>query len=345
MADFEAFYLGRFGSLDVQENNLTAERAEMLVNESFGSSAEPFSQSVLTVTPDDNGGYANVLDQSSRTSADFFSADIGLGPTQFRFDSAVSYEATFVMADGSVVTTTVVVFQSTSGHTFMTPSLTEDPDDTIFTQPILSVTIDSVVTATATGLATDRPDIDIPACFTPGTLIDTIRGRVAIEALDEGDLVWTLDHGYQPLRAMAETRVSATGDFAPILFEAGAVGNDEALLVSPQHRMFMTGWQAELYFGEAEVLIPAVGLVNGDTIRRQEGGHVTYIHLLFDRHEIVRAGGALSESYFLSPVKFSDDRSAAEIRRLFPHLAGRLAPAESARPQVRRREAGVLLSA
>ncbi|WP_334195331.1 Hint domain-containing protein, partial [Pararhodobacter sp.] len=36
-------------------------------------------------------------------------------------------------------------------------------------------------------------------CFTPGTLIDTLRGRVAVEALVAGDKVLTRDHGYQEL--------------------------------------------------------------------------------------------------------------------------------------------------
>ncbi|WP_323037813.1 Hint domain-containing protein [Pararhodobacter sp.] len=36
-------------------------------------------------------------------------------------------------------------------------------------------------------------------CFTPGTLIDTLRGKVAVETLVPGDKVLTRDHGYQSL--------------------------------------------------------------------------------------------------------------------------------------------------
>ncbi|OZG69807.1 hypothetical protein BTA51_29320, partial [Hahella sp. CCB-MM4] len=34
-------------------------------------------------------------------------------------------------------------------------------------------------------------------CFAPGTLIDTLRGRVAVEDLVLGDKLLTRDHGYQ----------------------------------------------------------------------------------------------------------------------------------------------------
>ena len=181
-----------------------------------------------------------------------------------------------------------------------------------------------------------------PPCFTPGTPIDTLRGRVPVEALDEGDMIWTLDHGFQPLRGLAQTEVPALGRYAPVRFAPGTVGNDDVLIVSPQHRMLVRGWRAELHFGEAEVLVPAIGLVDGDGVRQVFGGRVTYLHLLMDRHEILRAAGALTESYFLSPDKFAGDDAAEELRRLFPTLAAALKPVGSARPQLRRRETGAL---
>ncbi len=189
-----------------------------------------------------------------------------------------------------------------------------------------------------------------PACFTPGTLIETDRGRVAVEDLAPGDLVQTLDHGLQPLRDLAIQDVPARGNFAPVWFAAGVLGNTEPLLVSPQHRMHIAGWHAELHFGEAEVLIPAKGLVNGTTISRVPRDRVTYVHLLFDNHEIVNAAGCWSESYFVSEAKrdalAGDNPTLAELARLFPDLVGTPPPsAVLARPQIKCRDAGALRSA
>ena len=51
--------------------------------------------------------------------------------------------------------------------------------------------------------------------------------------------------------------VAGAGAGAPVLIPAGALGNTRDLLVSQQHRMLVTGWRAELMFGEPEVLVAA----------------------------------------------------------------------------------------
>ncbi|MDO9526868.1 MAG: Hint domain-containing protein, partial [Gemmobacter sp.] len=160
------------------------------------------------------------------------------------------------------------------------------------------------------------------ACFTHGTRIQTDRGEVAIQDLVPGDLVLTLDNGYQPLRWIGSTTRSAVGALAPILIRAGALGNDHDLRVSPQHRMLLRGWQAALLFAETEVLVTAKSLVNDLTILRQEGGLVTYVHILFDRHEIVFAEGAASESFHPGEQVWAalDQDTRNEVLDLFPHL-------------------------
>lgn len=185
-----------------------------------------------------------------------------------------------------------------------------------------------------------------PSCFTPGTLIDTAKGHRPIETLREGDLIETLDDGPQPIRLILRGTFRALGSFAPIRFEAGAIGNTKPLLVSPQHRMLVTGWQAQLYCGQDEVLVAAKHLVNGHTITVQEGGVVEYLHLLFDRHQIVFGGGVPSESYFPGHAEMpKDDDTMAELLTLFPQLQT-LASADlaMARPVMHRKEA-VLMAA
>ena len=127
-------------------------------------------------------------------------------------------------------------------------------------------------------------------------MIDTISGARAIETLNVGDLIETLDDGAQPIRLIVRDTFRAVGDLAPIRFATGAIGNDAPLLVSPQHRMLISGWQAELFYGQEEVLVAAKHLVNDTSITRQEGGMIDYIHLLFDTHQIVFGAGVPSES-------------------------------------------------
>ena len=172
----------------------------------------------------------------------------------------------------------------------------------------------------AAGLSIENTGV---VCFVRGTAIMTAEGERMIEELEAGDLILTLDHGYQPIRWIGSTTVEAKGKLAPIVFEAGAMGNTRRLKVSPQHRMMLSGWQAELLFDEPEVLVAAKHLVNDSTILREEGGEVEYFHMLFDTHEIVYAEGAPSESFHPDHVGWGAlaEETREEILSLFPELA------------------------
>ncbi len=161
-----------------------------------------------------------------------------------------------------------------------------------------------------------------PACFTPGTLIRIPGGVAAIETLQPGDLVETLDHGPQVLRWIGRTTVDGTGDFAPVRIAAAVLGNTRPLLVSPQHRILIGGWRAELCAGEPEVLVAAKHLVGMAGICVEPVVRIDYVHLLFDRHEIVFAEGAPSESFHPASQILDGDRALySEIVAIFPELA------------------------
>jgi hypothetical protein len=162
-----------------------------------------------------------------------------------------------------------------------------------------------------------------PPCFVRGTLIATDKGEVAVEDLCPGDMVRTLDNGFQPLSWVGSTTVRATGEKAPIRFRKGVIGNTSDLLVSPAHRVMIQDWQAEILFGDKELLAAAQSLVNDCTITRQDMEEVEYFHILFDRHEIVFANGAPTESFHPgdADVGIMARESREEILRLFPQLA------------------------
>lgn len=160
-------------------------------------------------------------------------------------------------------------------------------------------------------------------CFTPGTNIATPHGSRPIETLRVGDMVVTRDHGMQPIRWIQQRTVPAMDKFAPIRLRPGVVtGLERDLLVSPQHRMLFQGYRAELLFGESEVLMPATHLIDDKMVTREEGGFVTYIHMMFDEHEVVYAEGAATESFHPGEVGLTGVTDAAreELFTLFPQL-------------------------
>lgn len=166
-------------------------------------------------------------------------------------------------------------------------------------------------------------DVSLLTCFTRGTMIETANGEKLIEELQTGDLVRTMDHGFQPIRWVGSSKRAAYGEMAPILIRKGALGNTRDLMVSPQHRMLLSGWQAELLFGTAQMLASARSLINDQTVLRVEGGEVEYFHILFEQHEIIFAEGAPSESFQpdAKVIAGIDQAARDEILALFPHLA------------------------
>ena len=141
-------------------------------------------------------------------------------------------------------------------------------------------------------------------CFAGGTIIETDLGPTPVEALTVGSRVRTLDHGLQQIRwigrrDLSHDDLSLNPDLRPIRISAGALGDGRPwtdLVVSPQHRVHISDWRAQLYFGEAEILVPAKALIDHQTILPADISQVTYWHILFDRHELVWSNGILSES-------------------------------------------------
>jgi hypothetical protein len=159
-------------------------------------------------------------------------------------------------------------------------------------------------------------------CFVAGTGIQTPNGEVAVEQLLPGDLVMTQDDGPQPLRWIGRRKVAAEGSFAPIHIRANTFGRHRDLMVSPLHRILIRDSLAELLFGETEVLIAAKDLINDKSVRSVPGGEVEYVHLLFDRHQVVFSEGLATESFLPGPqtTKSFEAEIVAEICALFPEI-------------------------
>ncbi len=190
------------------------------------------------------------------------------------------------------------------------------------------------------------------ACFTPGCRILTDTGDVAVENLVPGQNVLTRDNGFQPICWMARRELTmedlrSNPSFNPVRIAKDALGEGlpaRDLIVSPQHRMLMIGSRAELMFGEREVLVAATHLVGQPGIVRLAPSTQSYLHFMFEGHEVVRSDGAWSESFQPGEQTFGGLHAAQrqELLSLFPDLVGGAAfPA--ARLTLKAYEAAVLL--
>ena len=215
-----------------------------------------------------------------------------------------------------------------------------DVEDVAFTYEVTSTTGES---------DTGYVSYGIVPCFTAGTLIATPVGDRKVETLKPGDLVLTEDEGPQPLRWVGQRSVPATGPLAPIRIAPDSFGSHGEILVSPLHRILVRGPLAELYFGDEEVLVAAKDLVNGRTVRRVEGGTVDYVHLLFDRHQVIQSNGLRSESFLPGSLtgQLFETEAIREICSIFPELDPETGSGygPAARRMLKAHEAGLLMRA
>ncbi|MDF0599850.1 Hint domain-containing protein [Psychromarinibacter sp. C21-152] len=179
-------------------------------------------------------------------------------------------------------------------------------------------------------------------CFAAGTRIAVPGGTRPVERLPPGQVVQTMDRGAQPVRwtgraVLTARDLRAHPHLAPVRFAPGALAAGRphrALTVSPQHRILLSSPIAARMFGCREVLVPAVKLTGLAGVEQLTGaGGVTYHHLLLDRHEIILAEGAATESMLRGreALRALPPEARDEIARLFPDAPVER-PSEAARP-------------
>ena len=185
------------------------------------------------------------------------------------------------------------------------------------------------VALTVVAAADVRSNVDpyslLVPCLAEGTRVATPTGPRAVETLRPGDLVLTEDAGPQPIRVVLRRTVDcrpARDRLAPILIRAGALGRGptDDLIVSRQHRILMRA-------GAQDVLVPAGALTGMPGVRIMLGrDSVTYYNLALDRHEVIRAEGALVET-FLPGSQAGLALQGADLLRLAALYAAPPAPA------------------
>ncbi|WP_240932001.1 Hint domain-containing protein [Parasedimentitalea denitrificans] len=192
-------------------------------------------------------------------------------------------------------------------------------------------------------------------CFTPGTLIATPKGERKVEDLKAGDRVITRDNGIQEIRwlgsrDMTSKELTDAPHLQPVLICQGALGNglpERDIMVSPNHRVLVANDKTALYFEDREVLVAAKHLTGLEGIDVVEISSVTYIHFMFDQHEVVLSDGAWTESFQPGDQTLLglDSAQRNELLELFPELKTEKGQAAypSARRSLKKHEARLLI--
>ncbi|WP_224823963.1 Hint domain-containing protein [Cognatishimia sp. MH4019] len=324
---FNVISLGNLAAIDPVEGNTTAENASALVGLTFGDANNPLVDNFQSFSPGSTGsggGSSGVFDMDNALANDTFS--INGGPDQF-FDGTSVYNATITYGDGTTATITAVVFQDTAGNTYLAPEFSANADQADLEAGVIqSISLDSLSGNNFSGMNASRETFDFVPCFTEGVEILTPAGPVLVEKLRVGDLVQTRDNGAQPIRWIGRSTCPVKGDLIPVRIAQGALGAglpERDLIISPQHRMLLRSRIAQRMIGKDEVLVAARKLTGLPGIALADDlTQIVYIHLLFEKHEIIFAEGAPTESLLLGEQaqKALGADVIKELQLLFPGL-------------------------
>ncbi len=175
-------------------------------------------------------------------------------------------------------------------------------------------------------------------CFTPGSTVATASGIKPVEEVQPGDRILTRDNGFQPVawighRRIGKHKLASDPELQPVFIAKDSLGDGvpcRDMTVSPLHNLLDRSGAED-----TERLRPAKCYLGRPGVSRQVGEVVTYVHLLFERHELVFADGTWTESFRPDApvVARMQGPQRRELTEMFPKLATPgMAAFEPARP-------------
>ncbi|WP_424986859.1 Hint domain-containing protein [Microbulbifer sp. S227A] len=162
-------------------------------------------------------------------------------------------------------------------------------------------------------------------------LVSTPTGACMAAELMPGSRVITRDCGVQNLhriarRVLSADEIDSAPQLAPIHIVAGALGAglpERDMVLSPLTRVLVKRDHTALYFEDDTLLVPARNLVGLPGIGQAARAGVTYLHLGFEQHEVIRANGIWIECFQPDDphVYGVGAEQREELFYLFPDLA------------------------
>lgn len=262
--------------------------------------------------------YLALVDQDSDGRIDRFNAD-SIDGSDIR-SSYPGDTVTISLAGGGTATITGTTFYLADGREVFTPT-----DGSVLQNATLQ---------SATYVSSQGP-LNVgslgPPCFLAGTRITTERGKRPVEKLKPGHVIIGVNGERLPLlkvlrRSFSTRDLRDNPKLFPVMIKAGALGGGlpkRDLLVSKQHRMLIRSKISERMFGDDEVLIPAIKLTPLPGIYVDKSvRHLDYYHLLFEKHEVILAENAPTESLLTGQQALSaiDPEAREEILFMFPEV-------------------------
>lgn len=170
-------------------------------------------------------------------------------------------------------------------------------------------------------------------CFVAGTLIDTVKGPVPVEALRPGMLVATRDNGFRPLRwvginPMGNRSLLDNPHLRPVHVSADAFGAGlpaSDMMVSPNTRLPVAAEKQGPFSRSGEEMLAIKHFINHASVQQVDAVGVRYVHFTLDGHQVVAANGVWVECFDSADYSLNcvGNAQRCEIFELFPELRTR----------------------
>lgn len=120
--------------------------------------------------------------------------------------------------------------------------------------------------------------------FADGSRVLTDQGKRLIQEVKCGDRLWCTDGAYRPVIWRGTQSLPARGIAAPVRLRRGYAGLAEDLILAPLQTV-------QIDTDDGPALAPACAFVDRGLAAREFGIHVTWHHLLLERHAVILVNG------------------------------------------------------
>lgn len=122
-----------------------------------------------------------------------------------------------------------------------------------------------------------------------GTPVLTLDGEMPVEFIMPGDRVITRN-GMRKVMQVEVTRVENARVVAISRDSMGVGRPTEDMMIAPNQLVLVRDWRAKALYGQAEAMIPAARLCDGEFIRGDILPEARFVSLRFEGPEVIYAG-------------------------------------------------------